>query len=52
MYGAAMIPAFTNSDRKLEYIYAKNGGFSQKNQEVELELYKYQRSLEEKFAKS
>ena len=41
MYGAAMIPAFTNSDRKLEYIYAKNGGFSQKNNDVELELYKY-----------
>jgi hypothetical protein len=52
MYGKAMIPAFTNLDRKVEYIYEENGGFSTVNKDVEEELFQYQESLEEKFAKS
>ena len=31
MYGTGMIPAFTNADRKLEYICEENGGFGEIN---------------------
>ena len=52
LYGKAMIPAFTNPTRKLAYINHSDGGFGYINQEVETELYNYQKVLEGKFKES